>query len=230
MIYSNISTDDDQQPGFDNYRIEDDLDSGENASHSPGDDEDKGGAGHHFMSVFKSLIRIMVQPVEGWKHFRRERFSIEDIGSRCFFPLCGVAALSQFFSVVYNSQLSLRLIVTKALVAFVAYFLGYYVSLLFSRILLPGSMKDFVNTPFGKGFAMMMMATLALFHIIRMAVPVLEPVLIFLPLWTIYMICRGCRFIKMPADRQSYVTATLCVCILGAPWLVYWAFSELLHV
>ena len=53
-------------------------------------------------------------------------------------------------------------------------------------------------------------------------------VLIFLPLWTVYMVCRGTRFFRFPERRQIIYTGVLCLLIEGVPVLINWGLSQIL--
>ena len=57
----------------------------------------------------------------------------------------------------------------------------------------------------------------------------LEPILVFLPLWTVYIICRGVRFLKFPKEREHLATGILCLLTVGMPWLLRLLFSKVIN-
>ena len=47
------------------------------------------------------------------------------------------------------------------------------------------------------------MATLPVFYMFYRLLPILGPMLVFLPLWTIYLVFRGVRFLRLPKEKES---------------------------
>lgn len=179
-------------------------------------------------SPLRILIEMLTGPAEGWKKLRRANFSIEKIASGCFYPMLAAAALTKFADLFYFPDSSLSEVLVKALVVFISYFFSYFIAPPVIKILLPKAVKSFADSKYCKQMVMMMLATLALFQIAINLLPMLEPVLVFLPLWTIYLITKGTKFIKIPKDKTTTTTGALCVVIVGAPMLVGWVFNSIL--
>ena len=171
------------------------------------------------------LFKIMISPVEGWKSLRRSKISADSVGFGLFLPISVVAGLSDFLGLIYDPHIATLNVVIMSVLTFMSYFIGYFIAAFASRILLPRGMKDFLYTGFGKAFAMISISTLALFHIILECLPIFEPIFYFLPLWTIYIIIKGMKFVKIREDRSSYTLGVVCVTLVGAPIFVDWVFS-----
>ena len=189
------------------------------------DDEEEKNDRPNRPSLAGVLCRIMMSPVEGWKALRRGKFTPEEVASGCYYPCCGIAALSDFAGLIHDVNMHLTAVVISALGTFLSFFLSVYFAGLMMKILLPSSVKAFPDSSFGRQFVMMSLATMTLFHAMYEALPMIQPVLFFLPLWTAYIIVRGTRFVKSPVDRQSYTAGVLCFSIIGSPILIEWAFS-----
>lgn len=172
-------------------------------------------------SAWKLMLGMMLNPVEGWKKIRRSRLSVEEVARQCFYPLTGIAALSCFLEIFWQRSIGLNVATINALKVFVAFFFGNYLALMFIRILFPNALKEIADTEYGKNYVMYNLSTLALFYILYGCLPMLGPVLVFLPIWTIYLIIRGSRFFMLPAEKASLLRTLLCVFIIGAPILVY---------
>lgn len=216
LLYSPVSDDD--------RLTEEDDEEAESLQEEKGDDGSPQG-GSSRPSLIGVLMRLLSGPVEGWKALRRGRFTPEEVASTLFYPLCGAASLADFSCYFYDINVQLTDVMIEALGTFLSYFLGFYLSSLGLKILLPGRIKSFPDSAPGRIFIMAALSTMALFHIFFAALPMLEPVLFFLPLWTAYIIVRGMRFVKAPEDKRSYTAGTLCLAIIGAPVLISWAFS-----
>lgn len=200
---------------FESYNIEDDIDNEEGTDPAPR----KG------TNIFLLLLEIMINPTQGWKKFRRQRSKEEHVAATCFYPLSGIASLSTFARLIYDNTLPLARIVTEALGIFMSLFFGFFISLAFLKIILPRSCKEITDTPFLKEMLMLMLSTLALFYTIYSLLPIFEPIFVFLPVWTIYLISRGTRFLKVPDDKTTTVTGGICVATIGSPILIDWLFG-----
>lgn len=224
---------------FDNYSIEDDeLDP--ELLPGPGNEDEEGDKPQEEkgektpespkkrQAPILMLFRLMINPVEGWKELRRRNLTVDQAGTGMFYPLAGLAALSCFADIFYNPQFELQKTIVAALVVFVSLFLGNFVAIMAMKILLPKSCKEISERPFTKIMTMAMLSTLALFYTAYSLLPMLQPLLVFLPLWTIYLTVKGTRFLKPPKEKQTTVTGMVCISILGAPLLVAWLFSEIL--
>ncbi|MDE5663184.1 MAG: hypothetical protein K2I37_04035 [Muribaculaceae bacterium] len=179
-------------------------------------------ATHRAAPAWRLLIGMMINPVEGWKKIRRARRSVEEMARDCFYPLIALAALSCFLECLWHSDYTLHMAVINAIIVFVAFFFGNFFVLLLIRWLFPKEISGIAGTDFGKKYVMYLLSTLALFYIAYRCLPMIGPVLVFLPLWTIYLSLRGARFFMLPEEKANLLKTLLCIFIVGAPIIVYW--------
>lgn len=178
-------------------------------------------------SPFLSLLRIMFSPVEGWKAFKRHGYTTGRIGAACFFPLAALAAAASLLQFFYGAMLDIRQSVVTAIVMFISFFFGYFTVVLLMDLVLPRKSAEIFRSTLGKNFVMMSMSTLALFELVYQALPMIDPVLAFLPVWTLYLICRGIKIMRVPVREEKRTMWTMCLLIIGMPSLCRWIFSEL---
>lgn len=191
----------------------------------PEDEDERGDDDTPSRNVWALFFGIMMNPVEGWKDLRRSGISVDRIGFGLFLPVSAAAALSDFCKLYYDSNISFLEILINAVLTFISFFIGYFIAVVASKILLPKETKNFLFTNFGKAMAMLSISTLALFHIADEILPIFEPIFYFLPLWTVYIIVKGMKFVKIRENRSSYTLGVMCVTIVGAPIFVEWVFS-----
>ncbi len=173
-------------------------------------------------SAWKLLLGMMINPVQGWKNIRRAQLTVEDVGRECFFPLIGIAAVSCFLEFFWQKSLGLNQVTITALKVFVSFFFGNFLVLLLIKWTFPKDIKDIADSDFGKEFVMFNLSTLALFYTLYGCFPMIGPVLVFLPIWTVYLVLRGSRFFMFPQDKGNLLRTLLCVYIVGTPLAVYW--------
>ena len=148
-----------------------------------------------FSVVFRLMLKVMLSPIEGWKSVRRAKITSEMAQRGCFYPLLAVLALSKFVVMAYYPSLSLANAMIDAVSSFVSFFFGYFCILIISKIVMPKA-EYFQTNDFGKVLIVISLSTLSLFGTLTVLLPMLWSFMIFIPLWTIYIISRGAKFLK----------------------------------
>lgn len=198
---------------FDNYNLEDDDILELNHDNNEG---------RHSGSVFLLLLNTMINPTEGWKKIRRMNPTPEKVGASCFYPLSAVAAIAAFCGFIYDGNAELKSILTKAMITFGSLFFGNFLSLGIMKFILPKDYRNLPDTQFVKVLTMLMLSTLALFIVLDYLLPMMEPLIVFMPLWTVYLISKATRFLKVSTEKSMTVTVVMSIAIIGAPCLIAW--------
>ncbi len=173
------------------------------------------------------LLNLMFMPVDGWKKIKNARLRPDTFAFRCFFPITVVAALSEFANLYYDATSSLSGIVVMSLFTFLSFFFGYFTSYLIGISLLPKYLRNSLRSDFGKNFIMACISTLGIFFALYNLLQMLGPVIVFLPLWTLYLVSRGVRFLRIAKDKESTASVWIGVLLLGAPILWTYIFELL---
>ena len=192
-----------------------------NGDSNNGDDNNEAGFGKYWGIFF----RILMSPVEGWKKLKRLHSTPEKVNSILLFPSLALVAIAGFISSLCWNLLTVQQALPKAIEAFCGFFFGYFCVLILVKLLLPKEGREAFDKPFGKNFVAVAMTSLAIFDVLIFALPMLQPVLVFLPLWTIFIICRGCRLLGVPEKIQIQTSTILSVLTIGVPWAISWLFS-----
>ena len=100
--------------------------------------------------------------------------------------------------------------------------------MLIMKALMHNELEKYRNEDFSKIFVCISLSTLCLFFTLLDIFPMLWAVLIFLPIWTIYAICRGVRFFKFPENKKAAFTVILSGLIVGVPCLIDWFLQAIL--
>ena len=180
------------------------------------------------VSPFALLLNVMFNPVEGWKKLRRNKVSVEALQSGCFYPLLALLAVSTFAEFFYSVNLSLSQLVSQAVVSFVAFFFGYFCVLILLQSLFSKEINKKFEEGYGKQYTIIALSTLALFSVFTNLLPMLWPVLIFLPIWTIYIMFKGIRFFMLPVNKEMKFYLIIVSATIGFPILIDWALNEVL--
>ena len=170
--------------------------------------------------AFGLLLKIMFSPVEGWKSLRRSKIGVEEIQSGCFYPLLALLAMSKFADFFYSVNVSLTQVVTEAIVAFVAFFFGYFCIPVVLSWVLPKDVTEKFDCNFGKIYTVVALSTLVIFSIFRDLLPMLWPILIFLPIWTLYIMFKGVRFFFFENGRDMRFFLMAGAAVIGMPLII----------
>lgn len=173
-------------------------------------------------SALRLMFKVMMNPIEGWKSVRRASLTPERAQQSCFYPLLAIMAVSKFAIIAYNPSVKLPDALVDAVCSFVSFFFGYFCLLIILKTVMPEETRHTFDSNFGKVFIIISLSTLCLFYTLADLLPMLWAILIFLPLWTIYIVCRGTKFLKLPQNKQISSTFILCLLIVGVPFVLSW--------
>ena len=148
----------------------------------------------------------------------------ERMAQGCYYPVLAVLALSCFAMLFYVSSTPLQSLLVEALISFISYFLGYFTVIMLLKSFLPADCRRCFDAPFGRNFVMVAMTSLAMVRILIGLVPFFQPVLVFLPLYTIFMIVKGVRFLRCGSNRETLLMVSVSLLTIGVPWLMQWIF------
>lgn len=202
----------------------DDDDEESSEGENDGDGKKKQGKRGDDKSAWRLLFSVMIGPTTGWKALKQSRLSPAAFATQCFVPLAALAGLSEFLTLFFTIDTGVTSAVTNCIVVFLSYFFSYFLVPLLGRPFTDAKVTAALQTPFGKKSVETALSTLSLFKILSNLIPGLEPVIVFLPLWTIYIIYKLVPMLRAPKDKRAMTTVVLCILILGLPmgwdWLL----------
>lgn len=191
-------------------------------------EEEKEFIGEKKKSPFAILFNIMFNPVEGWKTLRRSKIEVESLQSGCYYPLLAILAISKFAEYFYSVNVSLSQIITDAIVSFVAFFFGFFCIQIVISMFLSKEAKENFEGKFGKEYIMIALSTLAIFSIVTDLLPMIWPILIFLPIWTFYLMFKGVRFFKFHEKEEIKFFIISAASVIGIPLMIEWLLNAVL--
>lgn len=173
-------------------------------------------------------LKLIARPVQGWKDLKHAGFTPSEYAWQCFYPLAGLAAAGKFANLIYSADGTIGNTITEAIVIFMSLLIGNFGAYCITDIVLAANMRRYLRHDFGRVFIMAIVTTLSLALFVWELIPMLSPLLAFLPLYSIYLIVKGVRFLRVPEAHHTRVAATLAVLSIGMPMLLYFLFNELL--
>ncbi|MDE6480371.1 MAG: hypothetical protein K2L45_08870 [Muribaculaceae bacterium] len=173
-------------------------------------------------SPFLLLFSILMTGTAGWKDLRRARFKPEQTAAGCFYPLIAMASVCRFADWFYLPEFNLSITLINATSVFVSFFFSYFAVQVLCRWIFPMNAKSKTETSFFKLLVQYSLSSLALFWIPGELMPILEPLTVFLPIWTAFIITRGIRFLRLPEKSVNRCTAIIVLTVIVMPYLFLW--------
>lgn len=179
-------------------------------------------------SALGMMLTVMFNPVEGFKMIRRSKITSDKFASECFYPLITLASVASFTQLFYDTESTLISSIIDVIVTFMSMFFGYFTTLLCGKWLLLKEPSEALGKDYGKIFLMTAFCSLSLFYILFRLFPLLAPVWAMLPIWTIYIIWRGTKFLGVNEGSDSRTKVILSFLTIFMPIVWNWIFSEIL--
>ncbi len=176
---------------------------------------------------FFLLLGILMTGTAGWKDLRRSRLKPEQTAAGCFYPLIALASVCRFADWFYHPDFNLSATLISAASVFVSFFFSYFAVQVVCRWLFPLVAKSKTETPYFKLLVQFALSSLALFWIPSEILPILEPLTVFLPIWTAFIITKGIRFLLLPEQHHNRCMVTIVVTVIIMPYLFMWICDEI---
>lgn len=169
--------------------------------------------------VIPHILEILLNPVNGWKRFHTLKQKPGYVAMHSLFPVALLAGLSEFSALIFDGRESVAALFKSSLITFLAFFFGYFLIRTAADFLLPSDARKIIRTDKGRNFLLVVVTTLAFFSALPNFLPMLEPILVFLPLWTLYIIFRGMKALRIGKDKETITATILCILVIGIPLL-----------
>lgn len=179
-------------------------------------------------SVLLYFLKMFVSPVNGWKSVKSAALRSEDVAARLFYPSLALISVGEFLKLIYNHALTVTELLQDAVITFVAFFAGYFSILFLVDFIFAKDVRAKITTEFGKTYILMNLTTLVIFYLVYEIIPLAAPVLVFTPIYTLYIIIKGAKCLRVPEHSFTSTICKLTALIIGVPMLIYYIFDALM--
>lgn len=173
----------------------------------------------------------MLRPANGWEDVDADLGASPEEASRvyrsAFLPLIGVCSASSLVRIFYGVDFLGAL--ALGLVNFVSLFLSYYIACWVLAAWMPRLAGD--NDGDTRRYQLLVMYTLAIVALVCLLVNVVKikiAILSFLPLYTVFVLWKGCRFAGVRPENEGLFMLMSTACILGSFYGLSFLFSSLI--
>lgn len=181
-------------------------------------------------SPFFAFFLMFLSPITGWKNIKSAAFKPEEVAGRLFYPMVALVAAGEFMQLIYQCDLTVTKLLKDAVIIFISFFLGYFSILFLVEFLFKKNARIKITTDFGKIFVLMNLSSLALFYFLYEVLPLAGPILVFTPIYTLYLIIKGVKYLRLPQENYNFNIFLLSLLIIGLPILIYKIFQAILPI
>jgi hypothetical protein len=180
------------------------------------------------MGFAKKICLLVVSPQDGWKEISKEIVPVQALLRGVMFPMLAVLAITPFANMLYRPEVtSLSFTIQSAIVEFVKYFFGYFLSSYFLGGLFPQLNKSKSSQNKMNVFIAYNMIILILINIVRNLLPTPLPMVDILQFYVIFVIYKGKDFLGIEENGTKFVVLAS-VFIILAPFAIGQIFSAIL--
>ena len=179
-------------------------------------------------NFFLGLVQIILNPRQGWTDAEKDRYSYRELLLTGFIPLLIIVGVAPLTSAYFK----LSMTYTEAIISGVIDFSGYFVSVYLCAYLLEWGLEKWVGPKKASQNSLMTfiiytISVMAFITLLTDVLPVDLSLWSFLPLYVIYIIWCGGRFLGIPSDRKPQFLAVGLLGLFCPPYIILYCLSFL---
>lgn len=210
------------------------------------------------IKYFQNLIQLIISPEKGWEDLARDGAadllpsdsnntplatscskakSVSDRNyervmyrfKKCYLPAIGICACSHFVRLFYSDNLDVLDALQRAIVTFVSLFLSAEFAKYAFQIYLPKlTTSGTINRARALEMIMFCLTFMGLITLIENVVKVNIALLDFLPLYAIFMICKGEKYMNIAEQNIGQFVVLASLSILGSGYVISFLLNALI--
>lgn len=181
-----------------------------------------------FWIFLRDSLQLIISPKNGWEDIAYDDSDVQRLITGGFIPWLVIASLVSLLGLYYTQSFSVLSVLHSLISTFLVFFIGYYISVALFSFYMPSlthgdSIESHNNT-----FLLYNVALLATIGIIRDALPIDLAMLNFFPLYVLYIMWRGARYLKVSRLEQGRFILLSLIGVIVPPYLLQVLFSLIL--
>lgn len=172
------------------------------------------------LKFIKNIFQLILSPGNGWEDISHDSEDPKSLAANGLYPIIGFASLMAFVQYFYDSELSLVVLLQRAIIIFVQFFITYFVaSLVFSSTL-----SFWVEgTPNEKKYSTIIiysLAILALINAVQSCLPVELSLVYFLYLYVAIVLWKASRYLAIKEKYIGYYIIMAILSVMLPPFVI----------
>jgi len=181
------------------------------------------------LEYLKLMMQLLLVPVRGWEDVSSSSPDPEEMLRRGLYPLMGVAALTEFVSFFYDSQLSLAVVLVRAVIGFGAYFASVFIARLIFDVYLGRELESGEqNRRKTETLIVFAIGIMILFRIIGNCMPSDVNIFKFLPLYLVLILYKAAPYMEVRRDCEFNFLGLASIATVVVPLALYYVLCFIL--
>ena len=171
------------------------------------------------------MFQLILSPAKGWVDIAREGEPVSLLASEGFYPFLGLTSLTVFIQRIYHVDLTVGVMLERAIVTFMMYFAAYFIGVAVLSGLWYKGRGDSVEQKHTHTFVIYTLGLLALINIIANCIPVELSVTFFLPIYVAIIMWKADRYMGVePHDTGRFMLISI-PGVLAPPYILNFLFN-----
>ena len=170
----------------------------------------------------KYMIQLILSPRQGWIDLKDSDPDPDELLSQGFYPLLGIAAVSDFLALCNERSATLAVVLMRALGDFGAYFVSVFIARLIFELYLGTVTTDKPDMRRANTMTVCGIGILVLFQILDNCMPWNLVLLKFLPFYVVLVLYMAIPYIGVARNSELRFTGIASGAIVGVPLVIYY--------
>lgn len=171
---------------------------------------------------------MILSPGKGWDDIALSKLTPKSVSSDGFYPLLGLASCTVFVQYLYDTELTLPVLVESAVITFVSYFISYFIASFLFAMFGKRLMKGDPDEKRYNLFILFNLSILVLIAMLKNCLPMSLSLVEFLPLFLLLVMWMGHRYLDIEPGKEGSFTVFCGLAILAPPFVLGFLFNLLL--
>lgn len=178
-----------------------------------------------FFYYIRDMIQLILSPVKGWEDISFDGYDSRDLLVKGFIPLIAVTSLSVFMKLIYVADASAVVLLQQAIICFLKYFASYFLANFVFTLYLPLYVDGDFSLKKCCTFIIYGLSLLAFVNLLQNCVPVDLAVLYIMPIYALYILWRGIRYLSVSFNGVGYFLIMTICAVIFPPYLLQYLFN-----
>lgn len=175
--------------------------------------------------LLRNILQLILAPSKGWEDVSGDMADPSALARRYLYPLMGVAAVSVFFRMIYDMEVSFAELLVKAFVVFVSLFFTFFFAVTIFKTYFGRFCEGEPNERKYTTVITYCVCMQSIFTVVYNLLPQISLLTLLLPLVVTLIFWKADIYLRVRPDRNFLYLLLGIVTLILPPVLIQWAFS-----
>ncbi len=183
-----------------------------------------------FLYYLRDSLQLILAPAKGWEDVSADGLDDTALLKKGLIPFLVLTALSSFVGMFSDVDVLFISILQQSIITFIKYFATYYLACLVFTLYLPSCISGEFSLKKCHTYITYGITLLAVVNIIENCIPVELAVVYIMPIYVLYILWRGLRYMSVSFDGVGTFLLITILSILLPPYALQYLFNFVLSL